>query len=253
MVDLHASLKQLAIRFHISHGITVCNVQNAAVGTTVAEKILYSLVDKKTVLYLSGGSTPRTLYTFMAKHENLQAGAVGLVDERYGEKFHKDSNELMIQKSQLLRYLHMLDVPFYPILGTYKDRQECADAYDEKMRELNAIFPKSISILGIGADGHISSIAPNTKSFTNPMFDRTQQSLLVSAFDDPERFYGERVGMTFTGLSMMDVHIVLIFGDSKRDALDAVFTSGSEEDIPARFLTRPDIAKRTLFITDQNV
>jgi len=40
-------------------------------------------------LYLSGGSTPKELYKRFATAEQITPGAVGMVDERYGEKFHE--------------------------------------------------------------------------------------------------------------------------------------------------------------------
>jgi 6-phosphogluconolactonase/glucosamine-6-phosphate isomerase/deaminase len=35
------------------------------------------------VLFLSGGSTPKTLYEILAKEQKLKAGAVALIDERF--------------------------------------------------------------------------------------------------------------------------------------------------------------------------
>ena len=65
--------------------------------------------------------------------------------------------------------------------------------------------------------------------------------------------FKERITMTFLGLSMLDVFIVLVFGEDKKDALEKVFTEGPEEEVPGRFFKRPEIAKRTLLITDQKV
>ncbi len=176
-----------------------------------------------------------------------------MVDERFGKKFHGNSNEKMLRESGLLRYLEILDIPFYPILQNEQSRAKTAEIYDEKIRHLNATFHESVAILGIGVDGHTSSVAPNRSGFTNPMFDPAQSHLFVSEFNDPKSFYGARVGMTFLGLSMLDLLVVLVFGDDKKDALEAMFSDGSEEELPARFFKRQEIATKTLFITDQNV
>jgi len=255
MKQIHAYLNQHNILHHTNHDITIATVSSDASGVNLAEQLLYEILDKATVLYLSGGRTPKSLYTRLAQAEALTLGAVGMVDERFGHKFHEKSNEKMIRETGLLRYLEIKDIPFYPILqNNDMDRVTTADAYDEKVRSLNAIFHQSVGILGIGTDGHTSSLAPNReKEFENPMFAQTNQHLVVSEFNDPKSMYGERVGMTFLGLSLLDILIVLVFGEDKKSALDKLFEEGSEQLIPARFFKRPAIAKKTLFITDQNV
>lgn len=245
-------LKKKQILFHLNEGITIATVENMHDGFALAQEILYTIVDPRTVLYLSGGSTPKVLYERFAKEEILHPGAVGVVDERFGPRFHETSNEKMFRETGLLRYLQMRNIPFYPILqGT--SREETAVRYDEKIRTLHATYQQSVAILGIGADGHTSSLAPNRADFTNPMFDPSQKNLLVSEFDDQKSAYKERVGMTFLGLSMIDILLVLAFGEEKKKPLQLVFTQGSESEIPARFFKRPDIAKKTLFITDQRI
>lgn len=244
-------LKQQAIAHHRNQGVIICPVKDANSGINLTKDLLYHVVDKRTILYLSGGKTPKNLYTQLAQEGTLLPGAVGLVDERYGKKFHPNSNEKMISETELLRYLTIRGIPFYPLLQSEKSREETAELYDQKMRELTTIFPKSIAIMGLGSDGHTSGIAPNRKNFTNPMFDTSQKNLFVSEFDDPKSAYGERVGMTFLGLTMQDLLIVLVFGEDKKKALASMFESGSEQEIPARFYTRPEIAQKTLIITDQ--
>jgi 6-phosphogluconolactonase len=253
MIDLSAYFTKENLRSHKNMGITVSQVADANAGITLSDKILSDLVDRKTALYLSGGNTPKALYAKFATDEALHPGAVGLVDERFGKKFHNNSNERMIRETGLTRYLEILDIPFYPILQQELGRVETAQLYDEKVRHLNVTFPQSIAILGIGVDGHTSSLAPNREGFKNPMFESTQQSLFVSEFNDPKSFYGERIGMTFTGLSMMDLLVVLVFGKDKASALAALFEDGPEEIVPARFFKRPEITEKVLFITDQNV
>lgn len=245
-------LKKQNIFSHLNMGITIATTVNQHAGYDLAKTILYELLDRKTVLYLSGGNTPKILLEQLAKEETLIAGAVGMVDERFGPKFHDKSNEKMIQETGFLRYLQMRDISFYPILQGMS-REKTAATYDEKLRTLNATYQKSIAILGIGSDGHTSSLAPNRPDFSNPMFTDAQKHLLVSEFDDPKSFYGERVGMTFLGLSMQDILIILAFGEEKKKTLELVFTDGPEIEIPARFFKRSDIAPKTIIITDQKV
>jgi 6-phosphogluconolactonase/glucosamine-6-phosphate isomerase/deaminase len=222
--------------------LIVSVVPTVTKGFTLAKELLYTLVDSHTVLYLSGGKT-----------EVIKPGVVGLVDERYGGPLHPSSNERMLKDTGFLRYLELLGIPFYPMLHTDKSREEIAELYDQKFREFNTTYHKSIATLGIGVDGHTAGIAGNRKDFHNPMFDLSQKDTLVSEYDDPVGLFKERVSMTFLGLSMMDVLVVLVFGEDKKSALIDMFSDGSEEEVPARFLRRSSIAKKTVLITDQNI
>ncbi len=250
--DIKLIFKKCNILSHKNQDITVVTVTDQTSGIDLASEILYEIVDKKTAIYLSGGSY-QTLYESLAKAEKLHPGTVGLIDERYGEPMHKNSNEKMIHDTGLLKYLSILDIPFYPVLKPAKERKEVAQEYDEKVRSLHATFRKHIGLLGIGPDGHISSIIPNRPDFHNPWFDSNRKSLLVSEFNDPNSHYKERVGMTFLGLSMLDLLLVMAFGAGKQNTLDLMFGDGAEQDIPARFFKRPEIAKKTLLITDQRI
>ncbi len=214
--------------------------------------LLLDLIDKKTVLFLSGGSTPKDLYAKIAKDKKLQVGAVAMVDERYGKRFHENSNELMIKNTGLLSYLEEKNIRFYPILED-KTREKTAQNYDETVRFLLSHFPKSVAILGIGTDGHIAGIAPDRMDFKNPLFNKDRKDLLVSEFNDSKGEFGQRITMTFSALSKIDKLIVLVFGDKKKRALELMNEEGSMEEVPARFFKRPDIAKKTILITDQRV
>jgi hypothetical protein len=45
----------------------------------------------------------------------------------------------------------------------------------------------------------------------------------------------------------------LVLGVEKRDALKSMFDPGLIEDIPARFYLKPEIAAKTILVTDQVV
>jgi len=239
------------IHSHDNSGITLVTVTDAEQGIFLAQQIIEAVCDTTSLLLLSGGSTPKSLYTKLAHDERLLIGAVGLIDERYGKKWHEASNEKMIRETGFLRYLQMRDIVFYPILQEGFTREETAEEYDEKLRSLFAVYPKIVATFGIGADGHTAGIAGNRRGFVNPIFDRSEKDFFVSEFDDVKGSFKERVTMTFLGIAMFDINIVLVFGSEKKKALELMFDPGREEDIPARIFKRPEIAKKTVLITDQ--
>lgn len=257
MINLALLLNEKNIATYLKDGIHVAQVSTLYDGFKTAREVLYEIVDKTTVLYLSGGQTPKGLYENLANDKKLNPGAVALVDERYGTKLHNTSNERMLIASGLLPYLKDKGTPFYPVLqNNHPNLKETADNYDMTIRYLFAGFPKSVATLGIGLDGHTAGIAgerPTGNVFHNQMFDDDKKNLLVSSFSDLQGNFKERVSMTFLGLSMIEIFIVLVFGEDKKEALAKVFSEGSEEDVPGRFLKRPEIARRTLLITDQKV
>lgn len=236
---------------HRDQGILIVKAPQHS-GTDVAKEILYRNVDNKTLLLLSGGRTPKELYTFFAKEEQLQSGAVGQIDERFGMPMHENSNQKMIGETGLLRYLQMRDIPFHPILKG-RDRNMTAEEYDSVLRDLFSVYQRSIGLLGIGADGHTAGIPANSKIWKEFSLAQKEKTEYVLEYDDHGALYNERVTMSFLGLSMLDLLIVMVFGNDKKEALQQMMTKGGEDDTPARFYTRDNIAKKTVIITDQTI
>ncbi len=228
-------------------------VKKSEQGIERAKEALYDQVDNKTVLFLSGGLTPKPLYEMLAKEKIIKPAAVALVDERYGEPLHENSNERMIAETGFLGYIRSHGIPVHLILKKGESPENVASAYDETVRKLFFHFPKSVGILGVGPDGHTSSIIPNRKDFHNPLFDTSQKHRFVSQFTDEKSAYGTRIGLTFAGLALLDSFIVLAFGREKAKALKKMFEQGPLEEIPARFFVAEENARKTLVITNQRI
>lgn len=271
-------LKAEKAKFINREGLTLVTVESQAKGLEIAKKILYLLTEKNpnTVLFLSGGKTPEDLYKQLAEDARLKVVAAAMVDERFGPRLHNNSNERMIKDTGLLNYFKSQSIPFYPIIlgaaqfapngvndgGESMEAQEwLADSYSkiffsETIDERSKFeFAKRIAILGIGQDGHTAGIAPNRRDFTNPLFSKP---LWVGSFKDfrsmEEGGFGTRITLTFRALEEMDTLLVLAFGSAKQNALVSMFKEGSLEEIPARFyVSEPQIARRTILITDQKV
>lgn len=210
-------------------------VESSEEGLEIAKNILYGNVDKKTALFLSGGSTPKNLYKKLAQEKMLQAGAVAMVDDRY--TFHQQySNEIMVKDSGLLSYLEAQNVAFYSILKFGLSASKIAAEYDETVSFLLNHFPKSVAILGIGADGHTAGI---------PILDQKIESQnyvehFVGFPEEPK----ERISLTFKALSIIDLLIVLAFGEEKRQGIEIALIN---------FYSKKEVFKKTILITDQEV
>ncbi|MEK9178828.1 MAG: 6-phosphogluconolactonase, partial [Patescibacteria group bacterium] len=81
--------------FEERQGLLLLSLKKPQDCEEAAKKLIYANTDGKTALFLSGGSTPKRLYEIFAEDGSLSVGAVGMVDERYGKKWHEPSNEKM--------------------------------------------------------------------------------------------------------------------------------------------------------------
>jgi 6-phosphogluconolactonase/glucosamine-6-phosphate isomerase/deaminase len=225
---------------------------------TLAE-ILYKFSDLKSALFLSGGSSPKRLYQSLANDKKINAGAVGLIDERFGKKDHRHSNELMIRNTGLIDYFENKNTRFYPVLQKDLNIEDTALQYDEALRFVLEYFPRNIGILGIGVDGHTAGLPSGTQK--SKLKSQNAKEIIRNIMEDGSGFvdhyelegYGQRITMNFHALSMLDLILILVLGREKREALRMMFEDGEIEEVPARFYKKPEIAKKTILITDQIV
>lgn len=229
----------------LNQGINIIKVKNQQEGFEVCKSLIYENVSKASVLFLSGGSTPKLLYENLSKEQKLSVGAVALVDERFGEKLHEDSNEKMIRNTGLVSYIEN-HARFYPILEN-KGSEETTKDYDDTVRYLLGYFPKSVGVLGIGADGHTAGL-PTGNDSSQLIID--SQSNLVTEINNFPGDFKKRITLTFLGLSKLDLIIILVFGKDKKKALNLMFKGNNISEIPARFFKNPEIAKKTILITN---
>ena len=224
-------------------------VKDAKSGTDYLRKLLYTLVDSKTALFLSGGKTPKDAYSQLAFEQKIKPGIVAMVDERVGIKNHPNSNEKMIKETGLLSYLERKKIPFYPILRSHLKgvASDFVKDYDKKVRYLLGHFSKSVGVMGVGEDGHTAGLPSGIKN------SKLKIQNYVAEIDDFPGDHKERITLTFNALSKMDTLIILAFGENKKEALRKMFEKGPIEEIPARFYTRPEISKKTILITDQKI
>ena len=240
--------------FKNKDGILVIETPSVQKANESVMEILGKYSDFKTALFLSGGTTPKKLYEYFAVQKSLRAGAVGQIDEKFGARNHKKSNEFMIVSTGLTEYFEKKNIRFYPILEGGREIEAAAKNYDEALRFILKYFPKSVGILGIGSDGHTAGI-PAVAEIAQKMLD--DQSSLVDFYEEEK--YGPRITMNFQALSMLDLIIIFVLGQEKREALRMMFDPSVDpgreeiEKVPARFYLKPEIAEKVILITDQIV
>ena len=232
-------------------------VKDRSEGKDFAKNLLYKVCDKDTVLFLSGGSTPKELYQVLAKEKKLNLGAAALVDERFKQETKNKkqksevlTNEDMIKDTGLAQFFKKNKIPFYTILEK-KGLIESSKDYQDKASKLFNAYRNKVAIMGIGDDGHTAGI-PTRKQKSENKNQNFREDLVDRYTDFPGEFK-ERITLTFNALSQMDLLIVLVFGSSKLAALMKMKEKGPLYEIPARFYLSRLSANKTILITDNKL
>jgi len=172
-----------------------------------------SAIAKRGVFYvaLAGGSTPKGLYQMLATSpysSRVDWSRVHLFfgDERCVLPNHDDSNFKMASEA-------MTDALPIPEANVHRMPTELGEAtviatrYAETMTEVLQDQPFDLVLLGLGPDGHIASLFPDTPALT------VTESLTTALY--VEKFSSWRVTMTYPVLNAARQVIVFIAGEAK--------------------------------------
>lgn len=165
---------------------------------------------------LSGGSTPRAAYQWLAEHGDLldwRRVRLFFGDERCVPPEHIDSNYRMVRES-MLDALDGLGVTTYRIAGELPP-VEAAARYEAILRTLFEGTPRfDLVLLGLGADAHTASLFPGTRAI------HEEESWVVADF--VESFDAWRITVTPGLINNARMIAFLVSGESKAEAVNNV-------------------------------
>jgi 6-phosphogluconolactonase len=179
--------------------------------------------NEKKYIALSGGSTPAPVYRSLAKADlDFSKLYFYQVDERFVPREYEDSNYKMINKS-----LNIKDKNFN-YFDTDYSIEESLERYEKELLKI----PKQefdLSILGVGQDGHIASLFPNSKAFSS-------EKLVANTQTDIFNIH-ERLTITKDIILNSKKILILLIGENKRKVLDELESpSKNEESFPVLLL-----------------
>lgn len=190
---------------------------------------------------LSGGSTPKGLYTLIA------ANAAASVpwdktfffwgDERHVPPDDPQSNFRMAQEI-LLSKVPVPTANIFRVASENPDAEAAAAAYEGTLREFFAVtsgeFPRfDLILLGIGPDGHTASLFPETSAL------REKSRLVVANW--VEKLETSRITFTLPTLNAARAVHFLISGTDKAAIVhDVLEGKGAEEKYPCRMVKPKD-------------
>ena len=121
--------------------------------------------NKRFSFVLTGGESPRNLYKKLAK-ANIDWDNIDLFwgDERYVSHFSKNSN-YKLAINELIKKIKISKKNIFPI-ETKKSISNCSFNYATTIKKYfkNKKINFDYCLLGMGEDGHIASIFPNSKN-----------------------------------------------------------------------------------------
>ena len=184
-------------------------VKNKTEGNLKAHKILKDTVDVRTLLALSGGTAPN-YKKMIVEPDDFIPGAIAVVDERYGEQFHKNSNELLLKKAGVKEFADSHCIETHKIItgNSFLDTEKI---YEKTVGELFEKFKKRVAVMGIGANLHTAGIFPHSAALKSPDY------VVAQVVDDK---FPKRISLTLKALGEFDSFVVLMFGKEKRKALE---------------------------------
>lgn len=203
-------------------------------------------------LVLSGGSTPKSLYSLLADDASWRARVpwekthVFWGDERHVPPDHPDSNYRMAHEAMLSK----VPVPaanIHRIKSEYTSAEQAAQDYEHTLRAFFYLtagqYPCfDLVFLGLGPDAHTASLFPGAQAL------HEQQRLVVATWVG--KFYTERITMTAPVLSNAKRIVFLVSGEEKALPLKAVLEGRAEpSQLPAQ-LIQPRHG-RLLWLVDQ--
>ena len=188
--------------------IKLVGVKDKSEGQIKAHDILKRLVDKHTLLALSGG-TSVDYRKMLVESTDVIPGAICVVDERYGEEFHRDSNELLLKNQGIKDFADEECIETHKILKG-KGFLETAKIYEEEIEDLFKRFKKRVGVMGVGTNLHTAGIFPFSVAAHSPDF--------VVA-EEVDGKFPKRITLTLKALGEFSSFVLLVFGASKLDAL----------------------------------
>lgn len=175
--------------------------------SAVSKRLISELQKHDRVLWLiCGGSNIGAEVKIMAAIPEALTKklAIFMTDERYGEVGHVHSNARQLHEAGF----QAQDAIFVPMLEPGFSMDETQERYAQALERAIDHANVVIAQFGIGADGHIAGILPNSLATTATGW--------IAGYEAP---HYTRVTLTFEALRKIDVAYACVFGGDKLDAL----------------------------------
>ena len=197
---------------------------SSAASDLLANKLRSRLAEGAQVsasLVVSGGSTPGPCFDQLSS-ETLDWSRITVLpsDERWVPGNDPDSNERLI-RTRLLK-AEAAPGSVLPFFREGIKAQQAPEVIERDLQELARPF--SVSLLGMGEDGHFASLFPDFEGLSAALDPRAQkQCIMVQTAGSPHL----RISLTLSALLNSTSIVLLIFGEAKQAVFNAAMNGGS--------------------------
>ncbi len=199
--------------------------------------IATNIIDSKSndfSIGLSGGSTPKLAYSMMLNDiSDFSNITLWTIDDRWVPLTDENSNQKMINSNFSQTNSKILAIKY-----SGDDPHEDAELYSQSLKENITTFDSGV--IGLGDDGHIASLFPNTAGL-----EETDNLFIANEVNIISKW---RITSTFKLLSNISNLYLLVTGENKKDILSKAL-NGS--DLPVNKLLK--MRENTVIITDLDV
>lgn len=220
-----------------------------AAGEEVLRAAIHAVAERgRFTIALSGGSTPRSLYTLIAANASATLPWDRMFfffgDERHVPPDDPDSNYRMVKES-LLSTAPIPPSNVFRIPAENPDADAAAEIYEQTLRKFFALAPDEfprfdLILLGIGPDGHTASLFPETAALQ-------EKSRLVVA-NWVEKLNTSRITLTLPVLNHARLVAFLVSGIDKAPALHEVLEGKAPAEKYPSKLVQPSDGKLIWFV-----
>lgn len=183
-------------------------------------------------LLVSGGSSPKPVYELLSTQELDWANVnVALVDERWVDESHPRSNTAFIKNTLLCNEARSAN--FVPMYDGSASAAAAVAACNQRYAALARPF--TLTILGMGPDGHTASLFPHAAGLKSAL---AQQAPVCAALTaQASEVTGEeveRMSLSLPGILQSELVMLLLAGDEKREVYEQAMAGNDAESMPVR-------------------
>ena len=182
--------------------------------------------DGRASLAVSGGRTPVLVFEALSELDlDWSKVDLALVDERWVDASHEDSNELLVRQHLIKNKAS--EVNFTPIKNnakTIKDGQILCQKSFQKIKQ-----PFDVVVLGMGTDGHTASLFPCAEELNDAMDPNNSEGYVVTS---PKTAPYERISLTYKAINSAKNIILHLNGSHKLKVLELAMSHKDAEKMP---------------------
>lgn len=222
------------------NNITINNYENKtelffAVAQRCEEKLKQTLNDKNShhaaSFIIPGGTTPAPAFEQLSKSDlNWSKVTIAQSDERWICADLEHSNQYLTKKTLLIN--NAKKAHYIAMKNNSSTASEGQNLCNNQYQKL--VTPFSLTMLGMGLDGHIASLFPNSKTISDALdINNNDLCIAIDGSGCPVAGdYPERMSLTLAAILKSELIILLITGNEKMKVINKAMEKNKPHLLP---------------------